>query len=193
MNGRFLDALTHRGPGYESPHPTRGRGRFVDALTHNGPGYDLPSAPERAEVKEAARRSTERLGYAVLEVVEKAYYLKGAYEALGRAGDPEARREARDRVEQSLEELLCHVETSLRDAVAGVRESANPLDLRLRVRLRRLERAMEKLSGAARGDRRASGPGGPAGRTAVEPETGSLRVALLWADSWTAPEQHAVR
>ncbi|MFF4825795.1 hypothetical protein ACFY20_22765 [Streptomyces sp. NPDC001312] len=150
---QFLQALTHKGPGYEInasgrdewADSRRGTARFFDALSHRGPGYAPPSAEEIAENKRAANKSQENLKLASLGGIEKALYVKGSLEAAGRATDPEVRKEHLVAARESLQGLLQSLEYDIAIALSEVKEAVNPLDFRTRLRIRKAERDLETL------------------------------------------------
>lgn len=154
MGTRFLDALTHSGPGYELPQDESwtdsraGVSRFMDALTHSGPGYSLPSVAEAAEIAELKRRKTNDLHVALLGGFEKFFYAKGRLEAAARAENPEEKKKHREAAMECLRAYLQHADGPLNLALGAAYEALGPLDLRSRLKLHRLDRVLCRLKTA---------------------------------------------
>lgn len=153
MGARFLDALVHRGPGYETgadgswtvPRASR-VGRFLDALTHSGPGYALPSGREVLESRAAARGRRAFLEAALLEGFEKVFYAKGHLEASSAASDPGESAGQLTYARCCLREFLEHSHTVWPAALSGMEETVRPFDLLARAKLARLERVLWRLT-----------------------------------------------
>lgn len=157
MGTRFLDALTHSGPGYELgqddvwTEPRAGVSRLMDAVTHSGPGYSLPSMAEIAEIAELKRRKTRDLDGALLEGFEQFFYAKGHLEAAVRADDPEDKKQQFEAAVACLRVYLHHADGPLDLALEAAREALGPLDLRSRLMLYRLDRVLRRLKSAVQG------------------------------------------
>ncbi|MFB7555748.1 hypothetical protein [Streptomyces brevispora] len=157
MRTRFLDALTHSGPGYELrqddvwTEPRTGASRLLDAVTHSGLGYSLPSVAEVTEIAELKRRKTKDLDGALLEGFEQFFYAKGHLEAAARADDPEARKQQFEAAVACLREYLNHADGPQDLAMEAAREALGPLDLRSRLMLYRLDRLLSRLKSAVQG------------------------------------------
>lgn len=154
MGTRFLDALTHSGPGYELAQDDvwtdsrTGVSRFLDTLTHSGPGYSLPSAAEIAEIANLKRRKTDDLNAALLGGFEEFFYAIGHLEAASRAEDAEEKKKQREAAMTHLRAYLKHADGSLNLALEAAREALGPLDLRSRLSLHRLDRILRRLKAA---------------------------------------------
>ncbi|WP_440557659.1 hypothetical protein ACSP97_13450 [Streptomyces sp. SCPE 10] len=157
MGTRFLDALTHSGPGYELTQddawvePRSSVSHFLDAVTHNGPGYSLPSAAELSEIAELKRRKRKDLDGALLEGFEQFFYAKGHLEAAARAESPEEKKQHIEAAVACLRAYLQHADGSLGLALEAAREALGPLDLRSRLMLHRLDRVLRRLKTAVQG------------------------------------------
>ncbi|MCE7082404.1 hypothetical protein [Streptomyces sp. ST2-7A] len=149
---RFVDALTHSGPGYLSesdpgnlPETRSSPGRFLDALAHRGPGYGPPSPGERLEMATAVRRGRELVTETALGAMEQLLYAKGHIDALAGAGDERERREHASAALDELGEFLRYTRRELPPASTALREALGPLDLRNRISLLRTERSLRRL------------------------------------------------
>lgn len=157
MGTRFLDALTHSGPGYELAQddawtePRAGVSRFLDAVTHSGPGYTLPSVAEVAEITELKRRKTKDLDGALLEGFEQFFYAIGNLEAASRVEDPEEKKKHREAAVAFLRAYLQYADGSLDLALEAAREALGPLDVRSRLMLYRLDRVLRRLKTTVKG------------------------------------------
>lgn len=157
MRTRFLDALTHSGPGYELgqddvwTEPRAGISRLLDAVTRSGPGYSLPSVAEMSEIAELKRRKTKDLDGALLEGFEQFFYAKGHLEAAARADDSEDRNQQFEAAVACLRVFLRHADGPLELAMEAAREALGPLDLRSRLMLYRLDRVLGRLESAVQG------------------------------------------
>lgn len=154
MGTRFLDALTHSGPGYELAQDDTwadlrtGTGRFLDALTHSGPGYSQPSVAEATEIADLKRQKKRDLDGALLEGFEQFFYAKGHLEAAARLDDAEEKKQHREAAVACLRAYLQHAEGPVDLALGAARESLGPLDLRSRLMLHRLDRILRRLNSA---------------------------------------------
>lgn len=163
MKARFLDAVTHTGPGYrvaagvpasrDGTVPTpRGsapsaRRHLLDAATHNGPGYARPTADEVEERRVARREAHERLSRATHEGVAKFRCAKDHLDSLVSITDPVEHRHQVRLAHACLEDLLTHTGDAWITAVEGARRTANPLSIGDRVQLGRVERMLVALTG----------------------------------------------
>jgi hypothetical protein len=155
MGTRFLDALTHSGPGYECNQentwttPQNGTARLLNALTHSGPGYSLPSMAEQAEIAKLKQSKQSALIDALLEGFEKFFYAEGQLEALAKAKSATEKRERLEAAEAYVREYIQHADGPVALALDAALESLGPLDLRSKVTLLRLQHLSRKLRNIA--------------------------------------------
>ncbi|MER8185647.1 hypothetical protein [Kitasatospora sp. NPDC094015] len=185
MTTKFSDVLSRGGPdggagpeeGWSMPRESLA-GRFLDSLTHSGPGYCPASAQELADHAAAGRQAKAELVEFLRTSVGKVVAIRESMAALESAGAGQ-RDLRRAEAEHALREFLEFFHAQWPDTLQAVRETLGPLDLRSRHLISRLARAQRKAVDqvtdladelARQGRRPSSGPfqaAQAAGRSAV--------------------------
>ncbi|WP_405583898.1 hypothetical protein [Streptomyces sp. NBC_01190] len=151
MNTRLIDALTHRGPGYEvvsesqAGQKRQARDRAWSALTHSGPGYELPTRDELDDIKEARQVAQNALKDALLENIEKFFYAAGHFNAI-RNQPRGSLEEQKELAIKCFREFMEHSRDRLEPAISDLQTKMGPLDLRKRRQLRRLLNISQQLN-----------------------------------------------
>lgn len=164
MKSHFLDALTHNGPGYQSPREralddSRSNvGRFLDALTHSGPGYDLPRGNEATEFSHLKREKMKALYDLLLESLELNLYALGNLEAARRESSDLDREKLIQSGAERLQAYLNLTGLPMEIALASARESLGPLDVRAKINLRKLKRLMNSSRTSVKSTLNAAAP-----------------------------------
>ncbi|MEV4614187.1 hypothetical protein AB0K43_16555 [Kitasatospora sp. NPDC049258] len=150
MTTKFSDVLTRGGVdgeadperSWSTPRASLA-GRFLDSLTHSGPGYCPASAEELADHAAAGRQAKAELVEFLRTSVGQVIAIRESMAAMESAGGGQRDLRRAD-AERTLREFLEFFDDRWPSTLRAVRETLGPLDFRGRHLISRLARAQRK-------------------------------------------------